>query len=224
MTYGGSAPASDVTFSGSNVTDNGDKTATIPSTVVFDSEGKFTLQVTSTYAEANVNINVTEGGTSADTVTDVTWNPGGLDHYTATASDYGPTAGGSVTITLVARDVYGNAIPNANPSGAITCTASGADDGTRITWGGDATDNGDGTGTIPDTTDADGNGEWSLTLSYEVAGDEVVPDFSGGGVSGSIDAGITWHAINSLSSFVVEASPTDLTAGQASTITITARD
>jgi hypothetical protein len=233
LTISGGTVGSNIIWAGNPaVTDNTDGTGTYATGNAFDGAGQMTFTVADTVAEGPVTVIVTESaglqtGNTGGTGTDITWQAGGIDNFLVAPSTTTPAASGvpNVTLTVTARDQYNNAIAGYTPVNDLDLTSPGATQGARVTWGGaNVTDNGDGTGTYALGNAFDGAGQATITVGYEVAAEGVTPTVteSVGGETGS-SAAVTWQA-GGLDNYLVSASPLARTAGQSSTVTVTARD
>ncbi|MFH0848519.1 MAG: hypothetical protein V1857_03365, partial [archaeon] len=185
-------------YSGSNSLS--DSTGTIaPTTTGSFSSGVWSGSVTITKAQTGILI-TTMGGSKSGSSNSFTVNPAVLDHFTLANVTTPQTAGTPITITISARDAYGNLV-----------TGYTGIDSLR-----------DSTGTIsPTTTGAFRAGVWTgnVTITKANTGVTITVFGSGAGASNSFDVNpgtldrFTFAAIGGLQ-----------TAGTPFSITITAKD
>lgn len=132
-------------------------------------DGVVQLALLNNVAES-LSVRVRETDGSPDNSSDeVTWSPGPLDRFRveaeSTASD--PIAGSPVQLTITARDLQGNPINNYINSVAIDLFQN-LPSGAPVTWGGCATDTGDGGATLAGNCWTSGMAEVSLTSNLAV--------------------------------------------------------
>jgi adhesin/invasin len=176
----------------------------------YTSDGQYTAKLASTSIGATtVSANVTPSGgvlTAIPGAQDktVTFSPGAADatQTTIAVSSSTMTTDGSVTVTVSAKDGFGNALT----TGGDTVTLSSSLDGTAV---GTVTDNNNGTYSASFTADSIG----TATITGTIGGVSI----SGStGVSVAVSAGAP-------SKFAISG-PGTMEAGETKTITITAQD
>ncbi len=94
----------------------------------------------------------------------------GLDHFDVSAAPLTQAAGSPIVITLTARDLCNNAIPNFSPAAPINVTATGGAATRSFASGGAANaltinDNANNTATIPVATPFDANGQGTFEVT-----------------------------------------------------------
>ena len=176
----------------------------------YTSNGQYTAKVASTaLGSSTISANVTPtGGVSAAIPgaqeKSVTFTPGAADSSKTTIALSSTTmdTDGSVTVTVAAKDAFGNALT----SGGATVTISSSLDGTTV---GTVTDNSDGTYSATVTADSIG----TTTITGTIGGNQITGST---GLTIAISAG-------SASKFAVSGTAT-MEAGGTQNITITAQD
>lgn len=185
-------------------------TATIPADTLFDGSGQVTVTISNTDAET-ITATVTE-----DTATgsrSVGWT---ANNFLVTTSQAIQKSGGSVTLTITARDGTDTPIANYQTAAALVIDSQTA--GTsNITFTPGGYDNGDGTATVPALTAFNGSGQLAVTLQNDRAETHTV-GVSEDAASGSV--GLQFTA----SHFDVLPATDPNTMGATVTVTVTARD
>ena len=211
------------------IVDNGDGTAAL-NNVVFDANGQLIFLVGNTVAEGPVTIGVSEpvSGISGDTTTsstDVTWQPGALQNFLVEADPTDLKAGETTSLTITARDTFNNAV--GSHTGDVEIVQTGSGTGAGLTYSPIVIDNGDGTATLTNVT-FDPNGQLSIFVTNTHAEGPLRftatdPVSGATGDTGDTGTDVTWR-VGVLENFLVEADPVIVAIGDATTLTVTARD
>jgi hypothetical protein len=232
LTIGGGTAGPNIIWGGTDVTDNGDGTATIPTGATTFVGGVALVTIADTIAEGPVTVTVTESvglqtGNTSLTGTDITWNPGPLARFIVAPASTTPNAGTAVNIVITAADAFGNAKPGWIPTNNLILRANGATQpASGLTWGGVAViDNADITGTLPAGNAFDGAGQYTVTLSYDIAWESVTPEVEES-VNGQIGSGanIIWQANVADQYVFIGTIPDPLPSGDTFFLRIEARD
>ncbi len=230
LTQNGSASA--VTWGGASVIDNGDGTGSLANGGF--SNGVVSVTLTNTAADALVLIGATENDTgqsrSGSTVLsgNVTWLSGALHHFEVMAFPTQLQTGSLSAVRVVAKDSFGNTVTDYQNLLPVVLSQSGGTGG-GIAWGGSSNITNTGSGAATLSAGTFNVGVTQVLVSNTTAEGPitlVVTEADFGGLTGDTSAtgtSVTWRT-GGITSFDVEASPTNPLAGQPTTITITARD
>jgi len=172
-------------------------TATFSAGATFDGNGQIALTITNRRAEA-ITITVSDG-VAGNGTTSVTWTAETtLNHYSLQAAPSSLQVNTASTLSLFARDQYGNPIPNYTTTSLITLSTNTGGDGTNLDYVGAIPGFSDlgATATIPSGTSFNASGLVTFNLTNRRA--EVITVTAADGVVTDGTANVTWSEASAL--------------------------